>query len=253
MYPYVAIATRNNPIGLSCLLGSIARYPLSVIISDSSDTPVLANPQIARISGKFLGGIHYRHSVFPCLLQQRVSAVEHLGDDDWCLFLDDDLLYKGDVDLSILLGSIAEHAKTSGYEFVQGYKQDWYNDRGYPDFGLNAITPHHDPSVPQAMGRIQERGFLDVDDCDPFRFDGGVFCTRKKTFMQARERAFHRQPLPCIPAGVEDDVVVQILGTEFKSVVSVPLYFTHYGNDNQNWSALADKQYAVDVTQEHRP
>lgn len=243
MYPHVAIATRNNLVGLACLLGSIAPHRFTLHISDASDTPITANPQFSRISAAIEGGLHYRHTTTPRLVQQRLLSVSDLRDDEWCLFLDDDLLYSGFTGLTVVLQTMEAQAKGGEYDFIQGFKEDFFNDRGYPDFGMNACTPHHRPDHPDVQARVSQSGYLDVEDCDPFRFDGGVFFTQKKTLVEAVNKVGADF---AVPPGVEDDAVVQTMGNDFRSVVSTSLHFHHYGNDNAHWSPTDQKQFAVD-------
>lgn len=246
MLPHVAIATRNNPSGLACLLGSICRFRLSVSIADASDVPVITDQQIARISANIFGGLHYIHTTCPNLVEQRRCAVNFLRDEDWSLFLDDDLAYVGEEDLADVIFKSSSY----GYDFIQGYKVDAFNDRGYPDFGHDALTPHHNPGYARRGGYVDDEGLVSVQDCDPFRYDGGVFLTTKGSLERAyntlAEKAYNTGH-PSLPPCVKDDSLVQLLGYRGKTAVGVSFHFRHYGNDNANWSTAAQKQYAVDL------
>ncbi|MBD3262648.1 MAG: hypothetical protein GF334_13425 [Candidatus Altiarchaeales archaeon] len=243
MIPHVAIATRNNPSGLACLLGSICRFRLSVSIADASDVPVITDQQIARISANISGGVHYTHTTSPNLVAQRRCAVDFLRDEDWSLFLDDDLAYVGEEDLAKVISDSSSY----GYDFIQGYKVDAFNDRGYPDFGRDDLTPHHDPGYARRAGYVDEEGIVAVQDCAPFRYDGGVFLTTKGALESAYnilEEKSCRVGHP--PHCIQDDSLVQLLGSTGNTAVGVSFHFRHYGNDNSNWSTNAQKQYAVD-------
>lgn len=231
----LVIPTRNNPIGLAHLLGTLAAQSTAsvsdltlphVVIADASDVPVIQHNQIARC----LVGIPFTYRHLPAkhgwhdVNHQRTWALGHAGDT--CLLLDDDLsLCKGYLQAA---WNAAETLDSKKRPAIFGVTVDRSNERGYPDYHL--FTPQG--VTGDNFGFTPTSELCQNPNLLSYSATIGHMLARTEVVTKVFQAASCHSDNPAIV----DDAVALTLARLSEGWMHTGLKAWHCGNGNNNWS-----------------
>lgn len=237
------VCTRNNPQGLATLLGSIIsathrRSPWhsepycvgNLVISDSSDSPILSDKHLSRLLPAF--NLTYLRSQ-PGLVSQRLQILRAVGSGP-VYFIDDDHVLVQDPNDAFEAAN-----KTSTLTALFGASTDLHNDRGYPDYRLWSNDPttthslHLDPSAESVV----------APDLEEYSANAGnmliVSVERVIRLYSVAAAQLSKHPSN-LESGSMDDRLARMIATT--SHLHHSLDALHIGNSNNWWATSgADK------------
>lgn len=220
---HIVIPTKNNPMGLCALLGSIRaqKDSASVVIADASDIPVIQHNQVARL----LVGTKLRYEHRPDwadVNSQRIHALSAIYHRDYALLLDDDLILKQGH-----LEQVERLSNGDHLEAVFGVTVDQSNEKGYEDyepfssdvednFSFNTVYP----TDPVESSKLQD-----------YSATIGHMLGHAGLIKETLIRAMHLSDNPA----VADDAAALAIARRTGGMLSRPMRAWHAGNGNANW------------------
>lgn len=237
----VLVPTRNNPSGLACLLAYFISHKklgdqIRFVISDSSDTPVISNQQIARLLPALT--TTYLHTAEPEVNQQRLKGLATCL-EDMVLMMDDDLLPIGDAYYESLAMTCLRKEEQRVYF---GVTVDLTNERGYPDY---AQWGHKDDTDPGTHLFVDSCAIIRSQKCQDYCATIGHMLAPAKMIQDTFHKALSQ--FPHAPSYIIDDAVATQLARASGGKVSLGMKAWHIGNSNRNWGTdWESKRTAVD-------
>lgn len=244
MHLTLAIATKNNPMALATLLGSVATActgflsALTVSVCDASDAPVIYLPQMARLLAMFrFQYSHVQTDSATGLYVQRKRAIAQLAKHAPVLFLDDDHLIASPHYFLSLLARLP--FVTDDKKALFGISVDTTNERAHPDYAQVSTEPSsHSFWLPSGWDK----------DAPPVHVPQLLDCAANMGHVCATAGRLRRvldQAQAVADGGVADDLAAKFLAEDTGGWVLPAMQAWHLGNSNKNWKNENHKHAAV--------
>lgn len=240
----IGVCTRNNPVGLSALLGSLLAQAgstnfgrIRLIISDSSDRPILSDPSLSRLLPSFR--LTYLRDQ-PGLLTQRGSVLSACGDKPiW--MLDDDHIV-----LSDFMG-VFESVQSEQVVAASGTSADLHNDKGYADYSLRSADPSEHSLYDDGRGydmfiKLSRLADHSANGGNIFLRSGSRFADAWLTTASLLPKAHGSSGLT---QGAADDLIARVILSRNGSLLCTGFQCLHVGNSNNWWKADGSHKKAL--------
>jgi len=246
MLPYtILVVTRNNPVALSALLGSIlAQIPPTgtvpqLAIGDGSDRPIIYDPSMSRLLAMF--PLVYGHFKTPEVNHQRRSMLQRLDRQyHHVLCLDDDLILCPDYLKAVEFTCDTIAGKPIA---VSGVTVDTSNEKGYPDYSILTRDRGNSHAFNDEGTLLDFADVMYSEAVAHFGATVGHMVTTVQGFLDALDKF---SKLSDSPSLVDDAAAVSLSRFPEYPNLNRGMRAWHTGNSNKWWNPWGHKRAAVD-------